>query len=235
MAWGLIVLLLVVGGLAIGLGHSVSQRAEETAQPRPILLWFETGGIVDIDERRSRLTRWQDPWRLALVLNPQAPVRIGADDSIPFAVVDEAMAEAWRQRMPDIGYAIDQNGQALVLSRLVPADIQPPGPHILSIDADGRMTLDDTPVDERAIGEWLKLSAVPGYPRGAGTPIELKVDQLTTYGSVRRVLTVLAANGPRRIVDFGQGSKLVRQLQPAPPEHPIATPNCPQPSKLACR
>lgn len=235
LGWCLIVVLLVGGVLAVGLGHSARRHAEETAQPQPILLWFGADGTAHIDDRVSLLTHWQDNWRLALGLNPEVPVRVGADDSVPYAQVLEALAEASRKGRPDLGYAIDQDGQALVLSRLVPADLQPPGPHVLAVGADGQMALDDAPIDGRALSEWLKVSAAPAYPRGAGTPIELKVDPSATYGSVRPLLAALAAGRPRRIADFEQGSALARQLQPPPQEHPIPIPNCPQMSKFGCR
>lgn len=236
MGWGLIVVLLAGGILAVGLGHSARRHANQTTQPQPVLLWFGAGGIVHIDERKSLLTHWQDNWRLALGLNAGAPVRVGADDGVPYALVEEALAEAWRRDMPDVGYAIDRDGQGLALSRLVAADIlPPPGPHVLSVEADGRMALDDTPVDERALREWLKASAAPGYPRGAGTAIELKVGEGVTYGSIKPVLAMLAASMPRRIADFAQGSVLARQLMPPPVEHPIPIPNCPQMSKFGCR
>ncbi|NKJ19687.1 hypothetical protein [Dyella sp. SG609] len=236
LGWGLIVVLLAGGILAVGLGHSARRHADRTAQPQPVLLWFGADGVVHIDERKSLLTHWQDNWRLALGLNSGVPVRVGADDGVAYALVEEALGEARRRGMPDIGYAVDRNGQALALSSLTPADVlPPPGPHVLSIEVDGRMALDDTPLDGRALGEWLKLSAAPGYPRGADTPVELKVDPAATYGSVRPVLAALAAGKPRRIADFEQGSALVRQLVPVPVEHPIPIPNCPQMSKFGCR
>lgn len=235
MGWCLIVVLLAGGVLAVVLGHSARRHAEETVQPQPIVLWFGAGGIVHIDERQSLLTHWQDNWRLALGLNAGAPVRVGADDSVPYALVEEALAEAWRRDMPDIGYAIDQDGRTLPLSRLMPADVlSPPGPHVLAVGADGQMAFDDMTIDGRVLGEWLKVSAAPGYPRGAGTPLELKVDPAATYGSVRPALTALAASQPRRVADFAQGDALVRQLLPSPPEHPIPIPKCPKMSKFGC-
>lgn len=225
VAWGVIVLLLIASALAVGLGHSWRRQADEAVQVRSLVLWFEASGAIQIDGHRSRPARWQDAWRLALGLDPRVSVRVGADDGVPFALVHEAFAEAWRQHVADVGYAVDQDGQELVLSRLARADLQPPGPHVLSVEADGRMALDDTPVDERAVGEWLKLSAAPGYPRGAGTLVELKVDQDVSYGSIRRLLAMLAASGPRRIADSGQSAELAREWLPPPPVQPIPLSN----------
>ena len=161
MAWVLIPLLVAMSGMAACMGRQDGQdgHVAET-QRKALLLWFGDQGTVTLDGKPIDPARWKESWRAALT--PQRPVRVGADDGVPYARVREAYAEAWQSRIRDAGYAIDRQGRSVAFSELTHADVAtPPGPHVLAVAADGRLAWDGAAIEERGLDQWMKQQVMP--------------------------------------------------------------------------
>lgn len=231
MAWVLLPLLVAMSGAATCMGRqdSLDGHAAET-QRKGVLLWFGDQGTVTLDGKSIDPARWKDSWRAALAQATQRPVRVGADDGVPYARVHEAYTEAWQSRARDAGYAIDRQGRSVPLSELTHADIAtPPGPHILAIAVDGRVAWDGVAVGEPGLDQWMKQQVMPKLPQDRFVAlIELKIDPLTPYGTVKRFLTIFAAGGSYRVASFEESDIVARKLMPLPPVLHIPPPgsNC---------
>lgn len=234
MAWVLILLLVAISLAAtvIGRGGSEDGHAVETPR-RELLLWFGSKGEVTLDGKPVDPDNWKEPWRAALAVGRQRQALIGADDDVPYARLHEAYAAARQSRVREAGYALDRQGRAVVLTELTQADVSTqPGPHVLAIEADGRLTWDGTTVEQHGLGRWMKQQVMPKLAQDHFVAlVELRVDPRTPYGRVKQLLNAVAEGGPPRIASYEESETVARKLLPLPPVQKVPPPGsgCPSP------
>lgn len=220
MIWVLPMLLLALSFVAIWLVRTNAPAGYIADTGRnEIELWFGDNGLVLLDGQLFKRPTWKERWTRALEKSRGTPVRIGADEDVPYALVHEAYAESWQRGFHDAGYEFDPQGHFVALSELTRSDVTPRAgePIVLEMNAQGQMAWLGIVINESQLCGAVRVVAA-NFPRVPYLAlIGLKIDPQTPYGLVRRMLSTISKVPPYRVATFEERETTLHVWLPLPP------------------